>query len=194
MARLVSVTFCSHLFWREQVLLSLRVLGFFRKESLILDSPDSALSPRHLLPYQQSVTLSTTYSPGRSGSHAFSARHLLFSSSQILHLDSVISYHGHSPGYPLLFVPLFFFWALSKTWMSLTSEGLLILSLLPLAPNSYFYNLLSHQRFLSAFPKGNSAGSQILRKPKYLTRKLRPFKGKARKLICNSQNFIFIYL
>lgn len=48
----------------------------------ILLSPQSTSPP---------VTLSIAYSPGRSDSHTFPARHLLFSCSQILHLDSAIS-------------------------------------------------------------------------------------------------------
>lgn len=177
--------FCSHPLLREQVLNSRIFLWFwflgglivahksFTKvlvaggRGLIMDSPLFFLCG--ICSHISSHSLSTSYSPGRSDSHAFSAHHLLFSSSQILHLDSVscptmvIALHTHCFSH-------LFFWALLKTQMSLSSKELLIPGLLPLAPNSYFYHLLSHQSISAAVPKENFAGSQILRKPKHLTR------------------------
>lgn len=74
-----------------------KVLVVARGKSLIIDSPFFSFSVAFVP--TSAVTLSTTYSPGRS--HAFSAYHLLFSSSQILYLDSVscltmvIALHTH---------------------------------------------------------------------------------------------------
>lgn len=116
--------------WRERSELHQGFAPFF--------SPPSATSPP--------VTLSIAYSPGRSDSHTFPARHLLFSCSQILHLDSAISCaaliiaqdtHFCSG---LCLLSFFFFLTLSEIPTLLTSERLLFPSLSPLAPNSYFYH------------------------------------------------------